>query len=33
MVKVIMIVRVIDGLILVEGFDDGRDVFEVDYYK
>ncbi|KAJ8434305.1 hypothetical protein Cgig2_009930 [Carnegiea gigantea] len=33
MVKVTMIARVIDGLPLAEGLDDGRDVPDVDYYK
>lgn len=33
MVKLTMIARVTDGLPLVEGLDDGRDVQNVDYYK
>jgi len=33
MVKVTMIARVMDGLPLAEGLDDGRDVPDVDYYK
>ena len=33
MVKLTMIARVTDGLPLVEGLDDGRDMPDVDYYK
>lgn len=33
MVKVTMIARVMDGLPLAEGLDDGRDVQDVEYYK
>ncbi|KAH6757708.1 Synaptobrevin family protein [Perilla frutescens var. hirtella] len=33
MVKLTMIARAIDGLPLVEGLDDGRDVPDVDFYK
>lgn len=33
MVKLTMIARVTDGLPLVEGLDDGRDVPDADFYK
>ncbi|KAL1537068.1 SNAP receptor [Salvia divinorum] len=33
MVKLTMIARAIDGLPLVEGLDDGRDVQDADFYK
>lgn len=33
MVKLTMIARVTDGLPLVEGLDDGRDVENVEFYK
>ncbi|PIN21262.1 Synaptobrevin/VAMP-like protein SEC22 [Handroanthus impetiginosus] len=33
MVKLTMIARVTDGLLLVEGLDDGRDVPDADFYK
>lgn len=33
MVKLTMIARAVDGLPLVEGLDDGRDVPDIDFYK
>ena len=33
MVKLTMIARVTDGLPLVEGLDDGRDLKDADFYK
>lgn len=33
MVKITMIARVTDGLPLVEGLDDGRDMPDSDFYK
>lgn len=33
MVKLTMIARVMDGLPLAEGLDDGRDVQDAEYYK
>lgn len=33
MVKLTMIARVTDGLPLVEGLDDGRDMPDIDFYK